>query len=273
MPAELRLGQQLFFSATSKKYPMTQNFWVSCASCHLEGRSDAVIWRFLQGPRDTPSNGGGTLYRGFLQRNAVRNSVMQYNEIVKTEQGGLLNVYLDPTQPGLCAELPQNSDAASQQNCQWLAALAAYVNYAIPLPVSPEDPQGAAAIRGQQVFAQVGCTTCHVGTALTDSGTGNSDLDLAGQVLLHDVGTCVKTGAFVDQPIDAFEDRAGQTGVQRPACQFNTPSLHGLFDSAPYIHDGRYQTIEEAMDYFLTRSAVIPTPAQRADLLSYLRSL
>ena len=50
----LRLGQHLFYSANSDEFPITQNHWVACASCHIEGRSDAVTWRFEQGPRDTP---------------------------------------------------------------------------------------------------------------------------------------------------------------------------------------------------------------------------
>ena len=49
MPADMRLGQRLFYSANSAEFPMTQNFWVACASCHLEGRSDAVTWLFAQG--------------------------------------------------------------------------------------------------------------------------------------------------------------------------------------------------------------------------------
>ncbi len=278
MPADLRLGQQLFFSANSKKFPMTQNFWMACSSCHLEGRSDGVIWRFLQGPRDTPSNAGGTLTRGFLQRNAVRNSVMQYKDIIKTEQGGSLDVFLDPTQPTLCAELSQNNTAAAQQECGWLKALAAFVDRAIPPPRSPEiDPQSgaasAAAMRGQAVFLSSGCPACHSGSALTDSGSGNAGLDLSGSVLLHDVGTCVTTGMTTDQPIATFEDRAGQVGIMRPACQFNTPTLHGLFDTAPYIHDGRFATLDDAANYFLSFTGANPTSAQRADLIAYLRSL
>jgi YVTN family beta-propeller protein len=80
MPAELRLGQHLFYSANSDEYPVTQNHWVACASCHLEGRSDAVTWLFAQGPRDTPSNAGGTRHDLFwrIEGNACRSDAKRH---------------------------------------------------------------------------------------------------------------------------------------------------------------------------------------------------
>jgi YVTN family beta-propeller protein len=117
MPADLRLGQKLFFSANSDDVPITQNHWVACASCHLEGRSDAVTWLFAQGPRDTPTNAGGTLDTGFLFRTGDRTKVQDYWKTIDVEQGG-------DFAPG-----------GAQQPL--LDAIAAYVNYAIPVPVPP----------------------------------------------------------------------------------------------------------------------------------------
>ncbi len=88
MPAQLRLGQKLFYSANSDDVPLTQNHWVACATCHLEGRSDAVTWHFAQGPRDTPSNAGGLLDTGFLFRTADRTQVQDYWKTINVEQGG-----------------------------------------------------------------------------------------------------------------------------------------------------------------------------------------
>jgi DNA-binding beta-propeller fold protein YncE/mono/diheme cytochrome c family protein len=257
MPADMRLGQRLFYSANSAKFPITQNFWVACASCHLEGRSDAVIWLFTPGPRDTPSNAGGVLGTGFLMRNALRNQVAQYDEIVRLEQGGDLN-------------------ASRPQDQPLLAALSAYVNYAIPLPHSPEvDPAtrqpSAAAQRGQAVFNRIGCSSCHSGARMTDSGSGNPSLDLSGQtgpVLLHDVGTCV-TAPFPDQSVTAYD------GTTRPRCAFDTPGLLGVFDTPPYFHDGSAATLGDVVDHFIRFLAISPPPTdqERTDLIAYLRSL
>ena len=249
MPAALRLGQHLFYSANSDEYPITQNHWISCASCHLEGRSDGVTWRFLQGPRDTPSNAGGMLGTGFLFRTATRARVQDYWHTIDVEQGGAFD-------PDLDAAL--------------LDALAAYVNFAIPLPVPPTtDP--ALVARGRAIFerADVGCAGCHAGPRLTDSGQGNTALELGGEVRLHDVGTCVTGGAWPDTP---GEDIAGHP---RDPCQLDTPSLSGVASSPPYLHDGSAPTLRDVLER--TRGTMGNTASLSAAdvdaLVEYLRSL
>jgi cytochrome c peroxidase len=257
MPAQMRLGQRLFYSANSAQFPLTQNFWVSCASCHLEGRSDGVVWLFNPGPRDTPSNAGGVLETGFLMHNALRNAVTQYDETIRTEMGG-------------------DMEAQRPPDLMLLDALTEYVNYAIPFAHSPElDPvtqqPSAAAQRGAALFQQYGCPTCHFGPRLTDSGSGNPTLDLsgtAGPVVLHDVGTCV-TMPVPDVSVTAAD------GSPRPVCQFDTPGIVGAFDSAPYFHDGSAATLDDAVDHMVQFLNISPPPTdqQHSDLVAYLRSL
>jgi YVTN family beta-propeller protein len=271
MPANLRLGQKLFYSADSDDVPITQNHWVACASCHVEGRSDAVTWRFAQGPRDTPSNAGGTVGTGFLFRTADRTKVQDYWMTIDVEQGGHF-------QPG-----------GEQQPL--LDAIEAFVDYALPAPVPPStdeshtvngDALAALRSQGEAVFQQSGCPTCHGGPLKTDSGGGNADLDLAGPivstmtpggVLLHDVGTCVSSGPWPDVAHDDI------TGNPRPSCAFDTPALRGLTDSAPYFHDGSAATLEDVLPVMLKASAsasgAVPSlgAADQAALVEYLRSL
>ena len=272
MPATLRLGQKLFFSANSDDVPLTQNHWVACASCHVEGRSDAVTWKFEQGPRDTPSNAGGLLDTGFLFRTADRNQVQDYWKTINVEQGGHFSV-TNPAQKTL------------------LDAIAAYVNYALPAPVPPSTDanhtlRGTALAsmraQGETVFAQAGCGSCHRGPAKTDSGMGNPSLDLTGPivatpttggVLLHDVGTCVQSGDFPDV------DHTDLGGDARGACAFDTPALRGLTDSAPYLHDGSALTLDAVVPIMLQATvAAGQTPpalsaSDRQALVEYLRSL
>ncbi len=271
MPASLRLGQQLFYSANSDALAITQNHWVACATCHVEGRSDAVTWLFLQGPRDTPSNAGGMLSTGFLFRTADRSKVQDYWQTIDLEQGGDFH-------PG-GAQGPL------------LDAVAQYVNYALPVPMPPSTDEshrtrGAAlaAVRaqGETVFEQAGCGTCHSGPAKTDSGSGNPGLDLtgpvvaaptAGGVLLHDVATCVTDGPWPDVAHDDID------GDPRPSCAFDTPALRGLTDSAPYLHDGSAATLEDVLPVMLRASTplaggpVSPSAPDQAALIEYLRSL
>ena len=248
MPAQLRFGQHLFYSANSDEYPITQNHWVACATCHMEGRSDAVTWLFAQGPRDTPTNAGGMLGTGFLFRTADRNQVQDYWHTVNVEQGGAF----DPV-----AQKPL------------LDAIAAYVNQGIPLPIPPTtDPAKVAA--GAAIFARadVGCAGCHAGPRFTDSGAGNPTLDLAGPIQLHDVGTC-NTGAYPDV---AHQDVDGDP---RTACMFDTPSLSGVASTPPYLHDGSAATLHDVLEQTRGKMGDISSlsAADEDALVEYLRSL
>jgi YVTN family beta-propeller protein len=242
MPATLRLGQHLFNSANSTEYPITTDHWVACATCHMEGRSDAVTWRFFPGPRDTPTNAGGMLGTGHLFRTADRARVQDYWHTINIEQGGSF----DPL-----------------DQAPLLDAIAAYVNLGIPLPIPPTtDP--ALVARGAKVFHDSGCASCHSGPRFTDSGTGNPTLDLAGPLVLHDVGTCDTTGPFPDV---AHEDDEHHP---RGACAFDTPSLNGVASTPPYLHDGSAPTIRDAV---LRMPNPPPSPSDLAALVEYLRSL
>jgi hypothetical protein len=250
MPANLRRGLRLFYSANSAAFPVTQNFWLACASCHLEGQSDAVTWKFEQGPRDTPSNAGGPINTGFLFRQATRNTVLDYDLTIRTEQGG-----------------SYDRTNASQQSD--LRALADFTNYAIPLPQNPHVmPDGGltdAQARGQVQFAAK-CASCHSGPFYTDSAAGNPTLDLdAGPILLHDIGTCVLDGGFNDQP------STDVVGDARDACQFDTPTLRGIFATAPYFHDGSAGTLDEVVARIPSAAGL--TASERSDLVAYLNTL
>jgi len=251
MPAELRRGQHVFNSANSDELPITTDHWVSCTTCHIEARSDAVTWRFEQGPRDTPTNAGGMLHTGFLFRTAARNKVQDYWRTINIEQGGHFSI----TVPPLASDLQ---------------AVADYVNYAIPYPMPPSGLDPSMVSRGQTLFEGLGCPRCHAGSYFTDSGSGNPMLDLAGPVVLHDVGTCVKNGPFDDTAVP------DEDGHPRTGCAFDTPSLRGVGDSAPYLHDGRAATLEDV--FRLAPGMVGPAAAQLSPdnlnaIVAYLRSL
>ncbi|MEP7122970.1 MAG: hypothetical protein ABJE95_18730 [Byssovorax sp.] len=249
MPADLRHGQRLFYTANSAQFPITKNFWVACTSCHIEGGSDAVTWLFKEGPRDTPSNAGGPINTGFLLHQALRSDVNQYDETIQAEQGGTYSL----KQPAQKADLD---------------ALALYVNYGVSLPQNPnlaaDGKLTDAQTRGQKTFASV-CATCHGGPFYTDSATGNPTLDFNKPILLHDLGTCVKTGPNPDKiGVDV-------TNVTHKACEFDTPTLRGVFATAPYLHDGSARTLLDVVKR-LPPSADL-APGDQSDLVEYLKTL
>jgi cytochrome c peroxidase len=111
--------------------------------------------------------------------------------------------------------------------------------------------------RGFFVFSQVAhCTLCHLPPLYSDT-------------LFHNVGI--------------GSDRAAPD-PGHGAGAFKTPSLRGVALTAPYFHDGRAKTLEEAVDLMLGGGIANPhldpklqparlTPAQRADLIAFLKSL
>ncbi len=285
MPAAMRHGQFLFNTANSDLVPITSNHWMACASCHIDGRTDGITWRFLSGPRDTPSNAGGVGDLGFLLHTADLRVVTDYWQIIDNELGGTF-FSLDPdggkietTQPALIQDLED---------------LQTYVNLAIPAPVPPTtDP--ALVTMGEAIFTNpnVGCSLCHAGSAFTDSGVGNPTLNLAGPLVLHDVGSC-NAGVWPDVN-HTDEDGDPRYPCGMPAggkCAdgtldcigFNTPTLRGIAATAPYLHDGSAPTLRDALEQ-LKGSAGGPlgaghmgditslTDAQIDALVEYMRSL
>jgi len=87
-------------------------------------------------------------------------------------------------------------------------------------------------------------------------------------VLLHDVGTCVVGPPWPDVAHDTLN------GYPREACRFDTPSLRGLWDSAPYLHDGSATSLGDAVQRIVVGLGGSPLPASDEQaLVTYLSSL
>ena len=242
------LGQHLFYSANSDELPITTNHWVACATCHIEGRSDAVTWQFAQGPRDTPSNAGGMLGTGFLFRTADRNQVQDYWHTINIEQGGTF----DPTTQATV-----------------LDAIAAFVNHAIPAPI-PADDRSRDGRRAARPSSSARRRLQHVPrrAALHRLRRRQHDARSRGLVMLHDVGTCVTAG-YPDVEHDDID------GDARAACMFDTPSLVGVASSPPYLHDGSATTLRDVLEITRGKMGDITglSSADLDNLVEYLRSL
>jgi mono/diheme cytochrome c family protein len=129
-----------------------------------------------------------------------------------------------------------------------LPALEAYqLSLATPPPPDGSfDP--AAARRGRSVFQQQGrCASCHTGTKLTDANTR-----------LH-------------EPAEVPTD---PTHAQRSATKmYRTTPLRGLWQHAPYFHDGSAATLADVVDRYASAMGLVLTAQQRTDLVEYLKTL
>jgi CxxC motif-containing protein (DUF1111 family) len=109
-----------------------------------------------------------------------------------------------------------------------------------PLEGSPVDSSARdLAERGRSLFASVGCADCH-------SPTLGSVAGLYSDLLLHDMGVDLESapGAYGEPPVPA--PQFASDSRPNPA-EWRTPPLWGVADSAPYLHDGRAPTLEEAI--------------------------
>ncbi|MBK7974867.1 MAG: hypothetical protein IPK07_16825 [Deltaproteobacteria bacterium] len=107
-----------------------------------------------------------------------------------------------------------------------LDALAAYVGSLDRFPKSPyraaDGALTADARAGKAIFERLRCATCHGPPRFTDSGVGG----------LHDVGTLTaESGSRLGGPL---------TGL-------DTPTLRGIWDTAPYLHDGSAATLRDVL--------------------------
>jgi cytochrome c peroxidase len=120
----------------------------------------------------------------------------------------------------------------------------------LPVPKSPfRQPDGQLtplARQGEALFnGKAGCITCHATDTFTDSALAvdaNGKLTTANTAYLHDVGT--DTAADVGSP--KGDARAGFMNP-RTSKQYDTPTLRGVWATAPYLHDGSAKTIRDVL--------------------------
>jgi mono/diheme cytochrome c family protein len=117
---------------------------------------------------------------------------------------------------------------------------------------APRPPAGsfdaAAAARGQAVFSGQGqCSSCHTGATFTDANTR-----------LH----------------PPSEVPTEPTHAERSATKmYRTTPLRGLWQHAPYFHDGSAPTLDAVVERYNSAKNLQLTPEQKADLVEYLKSL
>ncbi len=250
-PPVLR-GKQIFYNGTDPR--LNEDGYVSCASCHLDGGHDGRVWDLTdrgEGLRNTISLIGksGTRH-GNVHWTASFDEIQDFENDMRFAfrgdgfmddavfHGGTVSDPLGQPKAGLSEDLD---------------ALAAYVSSLTQFGLSPyRNSNGtltAAGQSGKALFERLNCAHCHAGPAFTDSASA----------VLHDVGT-IKAGS-------------GQA-LGGPLVGLDTPTLRGLWATAPYLHDGSAATLLEVITsenpQGLHGATDGLTPRQKQALLSYL---
>lgn len=259
---EVLLGKRLFTDALDPR--ITRSGYVACAHCHPDGESDGRVWDLTQrgeGLRNTTSLRGraGALH-GPLHWSANFDEVQDFEHDLRVAFGGT-GLMSDAAFHEGTRDRPLGDPKAGVS--PELDALAAYLGSLSTWPRSPVRTSTGAlspsARRGRMIFEspRAACLTCHVGAQLTDSRFLSPAVPL-----LHDVGTLrASSGARLGGPLSGID----------------TPTLHDLHGSAPYLHDGSAATLAEVLrsrnleDRHGVTSTL--TAAELADLEQYLLSL
>ncbi|MCH2136633.1 MAG: hypothetical protein MK101_08625 [Phycisphaerales bacterium] len=121
------------------------------------------------------------------------------------------------------------------------------------------------AIRGLQLFmGEAGCRNCHAGPLMTDrafhslglppkDGLLPADLGRAGGLAKARASAFRLNGKWSDDPTSPAARRAANA-VDAPGNwgAMRTPSLRNVSITGPYMHDGRFETIAQVLDFYNT---------------------
>jgi CxxC motif-containing protein (DUF1111 family) len=168
-----------------------------------------------------------------------------------------------PEQMRLCDPFPDPEDFRDPRTRRrGIDNFASFMRFLAPAGRGDDNDQVRA---GEQIFAAIGCTTCHVPTLETGPNANplfdRKTAALFSDLLLHDVGT----GDGIKQ------------GAAEPN-EIRTPALWGLRFRRPLLHDGT-ATLEEAILKHAREAELARrgferlSEADRAALLAFLGSL
>lgn len=248
-PARVSLGQRLFHETR-----LSRSGTLSCTSCHFADRALSDPRRFSAGEQGRTGNRNGMpLFnlawkpsffwdgRAPTLRDQVRVPIEDHRELDESLDRVVAKLRLDPSY--LAAFRESFGDEAIDED-RLAIALEAFL-----LTLMSHDSKFDRAQRGQaeltpleqrgfELFmtereprsGQFGgdCFHCHGGSLFTDHQFRNNGLALDPS----DPGR----GAITGSPLDEGA--------------FMTPSLRNIDLTAPYMHDGRFATLEEVLDHY-----------------------
>src|SRR5215510_10790749 len=287
-PDKVELGKKLFFDTRLSKTGM-----MSCETCHLpemgwaDGKQLSTRFDGSMNTRHTPTLLNAGYYKQWYWDGRAATLEGQVLAAWRGQMGG---------DPDAVAMTLNGIDAYKQEFQKVFNGPATGDNIAKALATfvrtlrsqdSPWDKyqQGDKsavsddAVKGFTVFSdtdKANCTLCHLPPLFTDT-------------LFHNVGI------GFDKPMPdlgrgkILGDAAEKAGTKDPNAEsmqgaFKTPTLRNITDTAPYFHDGRAKTLDEAVDFMLKGGIKNPhldeklkpkmlSKEERSQLMAFLKSL
>jgi cytochrome c peroxidase len=275
--AKVELGKQLYFDGR-----LSKNGAISCAFCHNPGTGFAD-------PRQTSIGIGGGV--GGRQAPTVYNTAFNHLQFWDGRARSLEEQAIGPIQnPIEMGETHENvvkklnkiagyrqqfravfgtdvslqgiADAIAAYERTVISSNSAFDKYALGDARAMEE----AAARGLALFkGKARCILCHNGPNFTDHHFHNLGVPQVGP-MKEDLG------------------RFSVTQAERDKGAFKTPTLRSITETAPYMHDGVFKTLEEVVDFFNAGGGANPnlsplikplglTADEKADLIAFLKAL
>jgi mono/diheme cytochrome c family protein len=252
---DLLLGDLLFHSPATLG-PAAASAGLSCNRCHPNGATDPGF--FLAGVSDRPGN--VDLTTGHF-RPGADNRIDDFVNIPSLRGLRFTGPYGHDGRTASLSEFVRDVVSGEFGGAPLppaqLSALVRYVHDFDFLPNANLDEHGRlttragdAAHRGERLFLAPragfdggSCATCHVRSAFFRDGRA------------HRLGTGNRPSPH------ALDDG------------FQTPTLLGTAETAPYFHDGRFATLAQVVAWFDDRFALGLSPSDRADLAAYLEAV
>ena len=275
--AKLSLGKQLYFDGR-----LSKNNAISCAFCHnpVAGFAD---------PNQTSVGVGGK--RGGRQSPTVYNTAFNPFQFWDGRAGSLEEQAIGPIHnPVEMAETHEHvvpkiakingykeefkKVFGTEVSLQGIAeAIAAYERTIIStnsafdkFVLGDQQAMGEDAQRGMALFKGKGrCILCHNDSNFTDNRFHNLGVPQVG-------------------PMEEDLGRYYVTLREHDKGAFKTPTLRSITETAPYMHDGAFKTLEEVIDFFDKGGNPNPqlsplmkplglAPQEKADLVAFLKAL
>ncbi len=212
-------GKRIFYNADDPR--MSRESYISCASCHVDGGQDGMVWDFTErgeGLRNTITlEGRAGLGHGNLHWTANFDEVQDFENDIRNGFGGTGFLTDD--------QFEQTSDPLGNPKSGLSSELDALARYVSSLEKFSNNPYRDldASGQGKALFDSLGCSSCHSGENFTDGQR-------------HVLGNLVPgSGQGIGQPLSSV-------GIE-------TPTLKGLWKTAPYFHHGQALTLEEVLRY------------------------
>ena len=247
------LGRVLFYDVE-----LSKNRTVSCASCHQQKFSFSDTARFSKGFNGglTGRNSMGLIHARFQRDSAFfwdnRASSLEIQTLIPIQNSVEMGLTLDTMIARLSAkpyyaQLFQaafgtptvTSDRVSKALAQFVRSMNTFGSkFRQGVEATTGNPSVVPLVNftaqenlGKDLFMDItrgNCQACHTRNVMVQQGAQNIGLDLV----------------YADNGVGAASGNSNKNG------QFSVPSLINIALTPPYMHDGRFKTLEQVIDFY-----------------------